>query len=119
MIGDCSFILEDVKCSPKICFCVLQSTIPRSSCFVLPHKHKCSHHCHRSYSRLYNPRSHEAIHRRRYPYTTILTCVRFAVKLFNLLQACVVTWRSIRESLSSSVKFTAASFVMNVMARNI
>ena len=48
-----------------------------------------------------------------------LTCVRFAVKLFNLLQAFVVTWRSIRESLSSSVTFAAASFVMNVIARNI
>ena len=43
-----------------------------------------------------------------------------AVKDFNLLQTCVVTWRSIRELLSSNVtSFAAVSFVMNVIARNI
>ena len=47
-----------------------------------------------------------------------LTRVWFAVKLLNLLQACVVTWRCIRPWLSSSVTFAAASFVMNVIARN-
>ena len=55
------------------------------------------------------------------PFTegAIITCVRFAIKLFDLLQACVVTWRSIRESLSSSVTFASASFVINVIARNV
>ena len=63
------FILEDVKCRPKICinFVFLQSTMPRISALVIAHKHKCSQ-CHRSYSRLYNLRAYEAIHRRRYPY---------------------------------------------------
>ena len=63
------FILEDVKCRPKICikFVFLQSTMTRISALVIAHKHTCSQ-CHRSYSRLYNLRAHEAIDRRRYPY---------------------------------------------------
>ena len=45
----------------------LQSTTPRNSGLVIPHKHQCSQ-CHRSYARLYALRVHEATHRGRYPY---------------------------------------------------
>ena len=110
------FILEVVKCSPKICilFVFLHSTMLRISGLVIPHKHKCSQ-CHRSYSSLYNLRAHEAIHRRRYPYLC-----KVCGKAFQSTSSMrVVTWRSIRESLSSRVAFAAASFVMNVIARNI
>ena len=46
------------------------------------------------------------------------TGARFAAKDFNPLQACVVTWRSIQESLSSNVTFAAAGFVIHRITRD-
>ena len=58
-----------------------------------------------SYAHLSSLRVHEAAHRGR-------TCARIAVKVSPQLQTCVVTWRSIQESLSSNVTFAAAGFVI-------
>ena len=46
------------------------------------------------------------------------TGARFAVEDFDLLQTCVVIWRSIRESLSSNVTFAAVSIVIRVITRD-
>ena len=107
------FILEVVKCSPKICilFVFLQSTMLRISGLVIPHKHKCSE-CHRSYSSLYNLRAHEAIHRRRYSY---------------LCKVCGKAFQSTSSMHGHMAQHTGVaefacgicSRVMNVIARNI
>ena len=54
------------------------------------------------------------------PYTVgaTRTGARFAVKASPRRQSCVVTWRSIPESLSSNVTFAAVSIVINVITRN-
>ena len=96
----------------KSVFVFLQSTIHCSSGIVASSsiKHKCSL-CHMSYAHLSSLRVHEATHRGR-------TCARIAVKVSPQLQTCVVTWRSIEESLSSNVTFAVAGFVIHKITRD-
>ena len=47
------------------------------------------------------------------------TGARFAAKDFKILHTCVVTWRSIPESLNSNVTFAAASIVIHIITSDI
>ena len=108
------FILEDVKCSPKICnlcFCRAQNLVARAL------------------SSLVNTSVHSVIGAMpacttcefTKPHTegATRTGVRFAAKVSSRLQTCVVIWRNIQESLSSNVTFAAASFVIRRITSDI